>query len=90
MVSRKFLLGSVLVLVMALVIFSVIAYAANDDVHYYSYTKAIKYCGSDGCVMQDFIVRCLDDRVIDIEPMAERIHVPMTFERDDHFGWCES
>ena len=86
--SIKVLLAAVFVLILAMAMFDAAAYAANDS-HYYSYTKAIKYCGaSEGCVMQDFVVHCLGNRVVDIEPLAERIYVPMAFERDDPFGWC--
>jgi hypothetical protein len=87
--SIKVLLASVLTLIAAMVLFNAIAYASNDN-HYYSYTKAIKYCGPDGCMMQDFIVHCLGNRVVDIEPLVDRIYVSRTFERDDPFGWCES
>lgn len=88
--KRKILILSFVVLAAALALFTVIAYAAKDNTLYYTYTKAIKYCdGSEGCVIQDFIVHCLGDRVIDIEPIAKRLHVPSDFEGDDHFGWCD-
>ena len=88
MVSKKILLGSVLVIVLALVL-SVMVYATNEDSSFYSYTKAIKYCGPDACMMQDFLVYCIGDRVIDIKPLASHFYVPRNFEWEDHFGWCE-
>ena len=88
MSSKKFLIGSVLVVLLALIL-SVMVYATNEEGRYYSYTKAIKYCGADVCMMQDFTVYCMGDRVIDIKPMASHFYVPRDFEWDDRFGWCE-
>ena len=84
----KLLLGAVLVM-LALTMINMMVYA--DEGRYYSYTKAIKYCDNDrGCVLQDFVIHCKGDRVVDIEPLPRWVYVSDDFDKEGLGGWCDS
>ena len=83
--ASRILVIIALFVIISIIVLSMMTYASSSQ--YRSYTRTIKTCGSDGCVMRDFLVQCLGDAVLDIKPIGVSTALSDNFS-DDIAVWC--
>jgi len=76
--SKSVFLWLVIVIIMAIMAFSMASYANDEDAcDYHSYTTAIKSCDKYGsCLLQDFLVECCGSYISKVTATGNFMAVP--------------